>query len=418
MRISATNLIFRIRNKLSSSDPVKVVDDFDLFDKRKETIHDCLQKGRIKENKKYVFDDILSKFFSLVIELYFKSDFLNLRKIAGMCNGKLIDNDRVVDSAFVNSLMNLEKKESLGFFIINMIYELKETEYQKIFMDVVDKKWCKEINNAIVSYFLSLEPQYINRLERIPIFFHGERLAFVTTCLLERLKQVNNLENVKRVKLINTISRIFEIIFKNYGQNVYFQYPIVLSYVGGLFDGIGMEGLSKQVADQIKEYKDYENIINLAIENKASVFSKIHEILQKQDEIIDEKEKKRDQIWKQRLEEEKLQYINYLCEVSSRLYQLINDAEKQNIDTNSVLYQRISVTVSYLEGILDSLGVETIGHQGDILKFDRDIHESLNEIITQGEVEIVVPGFRFKRINEKVRILKKSIVSLNKEIRE
>lgn len=417
MRITATNLISRIRNKLSSPDSVKVIDDFYLFGERKETIHDCLKKRKVKEDKEYVFDDILNKLFSLVIELYFKSDLLNLRKIASKCNGKLIDNDRVVDSAFVNSLMNLEKKESLGFFIINMIYELKETEYQKIFMDVVDKKWCKEINNAIVSYLLSLEPQDINRLERIPIFFHGERLGFVTTNLLERLRQVDNLENGKRVKLINTISKIFEVIFKNYGQNVYFQYPIVLSYVGGLFDEIGMEDLSKQVVDQIKEYKDYENIINFAINNKTNVFSKIHGFQQKQDEIIDEKEKKRDQIWKQRLEEDKMQYINYLCEVSSRLYQLIDDAEKQNIDTNSVLYQRISVTVSYLKGILDSLGVETIGQRGDILKFNRDIHESLNEIISPGEVEIVVPGFKFKRINEKVRILKKSIVSLNKEAR-
>lgn len=415
MKTSARYLISKIKDNFISLESSKIMETIRQLVEDNKTIYFYLEKAKGKKaQKQYIFHEILSNLFSFLIDLYLKYEHDTLEEIAEKSRKKFIDNNKI-DNTLTDSLINVQKKESFGLFIVNMLKNLSETEYQKIFIDVIEKKPKKEISNALVTYFFSLDLPHVEKLNKIFIFLQNERLTLFTLSLLENIAQIKNIENSKRIKTIEIASKIINIMDNIYGEDIHFYLPVFLGYVTGLFDEVGMENIKSAIGESVEKHKEYKEVIELAIKHSKNVSQKIDKILQERDKIIEEKEKKRDKYWELRFDENKVLTATYLCEVISRLYQLKDDAEKQNVDKESSLYQRIAVTISYLEGILKLFGVNIFGQPGDILEFNHEIHESKDGKNISGQVRILIPGFIFKGNSGKEKILKKSIVSFTKE---
>jgi len=418
MKISAREVISKISDDFSSLKSPIITKTIRRLVADNKTIYFYLQKVRGKKEKKiYIFHHILNNLFSFLLELYFTSDNNILEEIAGMCRKKFVDNSRI-DNALINSLANIQEKKSFGLFIINMMQNFSGTEYQKIFMDAVDKKPKKEISDAIVTYFLSLKTPYLNKLEKISILFQKERLTLIAISLLENIVRIKNIQNSNRNKMMENIYGIISTIDDLYGEDVYFYFPLFIGYTGGIFDGIGMENIKNMIVKKIETHKEYKELIELAEKNKKEISLKMDKIIQRRDKVIHKKEQKLDGYWEQQFYENKILFATYLCETSSRLFQLEDDAEKQNVDTESTLYQRIVVTIGYLKGILKLFDVEIFGQPGEITEFDHKVHKCMDDKNVSGQVKVVTPGFIFKETTGKKNVLKKSVVSLKKEIKK
>lgn len=221
---------------------------------------------------------------------------------------------------------------------------------------------------------------------------------FTIELLFELQRNTKDMDRKVLRQNIKLLEDSFEFCFEK------IKVPFLLSYVSGLFDlSPELTELKQKIERRIE--KNYYDFAKKSRENIEQVKSNLEKIENELQDRYANKEKEIDQYWKNKINEEKTKFVRNLIKIYEMLVQTNIDAVTLKVDPNSNLYKRISVNLKFTEKEIEILGAELIGKTGEIVEFDRTLHQNIDKISQENKVEILIPGFRFRG-----EIIKKPIV--------
>lgn len=371
---------------------------------KEENICKIIDKMKLKEQGKIEIKDLIK---TDTIKLFLNSlisgekDKLNQAKEWAKILGF---------GAFEELLRNMTSLELFSEFIIRMPEFIKrDTEYEKITEEILFI--IKEIDpkKIIITWVIkTLQKSFFQEGQvdsLIAILDKNNLIDDFTVILLKSLFELRRGKDTKGAgyKVIRQYAKLLERIYDLCPKKVHIS--ILISYISGLFDfSTELAELKQRVQQNID--KDYYELIDLSRDNIKQAGSSLEKMGNELEEQFLNRKQEIELYWNNEINNEKIKFVKSLIKIYEMLVQSREDMKTLKISIDSDLHKRIFMNTKFIEKEIENLGIEIVGKIGEIVEFNDELHQAINNVLQDNKVEILVPAFRFKT----GEILKKSIV--------
>ena len=312
--------------------------------------------------------------------------------------------------AFEELLNNMTSLELFSEFIIRMPEFIKrDTGHEKIIEKILFI--IKEIDSQkiIITWVMktlqksSFQEDQVDSL--IIILDKNNLIDDFAVVLLKSLFELRRDKDIKGTdyKVIRQYAKILERIYDLCPKKHHI--PILISYISGLFDFSMELAEVKQRAQQNIE-KDYHELIDISRHNIKQAGSNLEKMENELEDQFLNRKQEIELYWNNEINKEKVKFVRSLIKIYEMLIHSKGDMETLKVSIDSDLYKRISINAKFIEKEIENLDTEIIGKIGEIVEFDEELHQNIDNVLQDDKVEILIPAFRFKT----GEIIKKSIV--------